>query len=341
MRLGYFNALRRGFVLVLLGMLMVVGKAQNQQLKGKLLNSKTGQPVPNARVEISHGDKGYTDDFGAYSLDLAVGNQYRPGDELVVHVDHSEYGYYQTRFVVPRSLVHNFSIAPNTLVSISGTVRDVDSKKLLQGMQVRFVSSHFADPNYQPPTVYSDEFGQFRIVVDRRSAGEVQAGELSVVDSEGCYGAYQNTVYVNGAHNIDLKDQCKHIRINGGDTQREVIPGCEENEIGTICVKNFSEIKARVIVGYPSNPKFMQLQPLDYQIGVWLEPGEEICHENMPQGRYIIVVDRGNVGNELYIRNVQKNMVKMLRKCETIYVNCQLKLPSPNRSNSYRPNPYR
>lgn len=297
-------------------------QAQNYQLQGKIINSKTGQPISQARIEIAQGDKAFSDDYGAYILNLGVANKYQPGEELIVHIQHKVHGYFLERFVVPSSLNHNFSISPNTMKSFTGTIRDVDTGDPLKGMRVSFFSQQFADPTYTPPTIFSNESGFFRFIIDRKQVGEIDYAKLSVIDDKSCYESFGSIVSISGDHEILLKDKCKPSLEGGGDYKREKIPGCEEKKIGTICLKNIGHLKTRVLYGQPQPG---QNYVAEFAMsGLWMDPGEEKCIEGLEAGRYLIKIDRGLNGHELYMRGVEKNYWKILGTCETIYVGCKL-----------------
>jgi hypothetical protein len=196
-------------------------------------NSGTFPSESGTRITIPGMGDATTDSQGTFTILLNNCDDCTPGKSLKVYVN-SKYGYAEDDYVIPEDAVKRpmeITIYENNKILISGTVKDKDSGRFIKGISVRINI-----PNYEVeiPDVVTDEFGQFKIVVNKQGIGDAQAITLLFMDKiSNNYKDKETITYINQyvSLNVDLEkcETCgEHHTFNIGgfvETKISLQPG--------------------------------------------------------------------------------------------------------------------
>ena len=157
---------------------------QSMVLKGILINQKTNEPIPNARISILGGDsEENTTTFGEYRLDLKKGISCDYGDKIYVYVQHNILGFHKKEITISKSLQENISIIPDNLIKITGDIMDNQTKKPIKGITVKLISEEnmlLNDENIL--NTKTDKFGIYIFLIDKSIIGNQRYVKLMFLD---------------------------------------------------------------------------------------------------------------------------------------------------------------
>ena len=224
-------------LLILLNLTTGCGQV-NQVLNGKLIDKRTGDPIPNATVSIVGVDKDITTSDGEFVLDLS--GYYQAGKTTRIFIHDASYGSHSVTYTFETALSMLIIEMPDDgTITVTGIVKDKQTDKLLDNIKVNPVSKYFTR-NFTAPEVTTENGGQFLFYLNKGDfTKNIDFIDLLLTDSNGVYKDKRSTVEITSVISIDLE---KEDAVESRD-QTELRPGNRASQFAGICGLSWPQLK--------------------------------------------------------------------------------------------------
>jgi len=176
-----------------------------QILRGHLIDGNKDKPIPNAEIYISGGDReNKTTPIGEYRLDLSIGRSISYGDEVVVYINHEEYGLMKKRILIPRSLEYDIVLSSNRMMRITGRVQDESSRQPIEGIIVEMILEEGSSDEAKISTT-TDRNGGYSFRIDKNILGNQRYCPMFFYDPSKKYDIVDKPINVLSFQRVYLK----------------------------------------------------------------------------------------------------------------------------------------
>jgi hypothetical protein len=158
--------------------------SQPTSLSGIITQRETGKPIANLRV-YTYFDETRTNSYGQYRLNLSACPRCTPGAPIVIYTDSDSLGASETQCTISNDFTCSFSISRNpTQAFIIGKIISRHTEDPIEGIYIKAVSEI---DGIQTSEVRTDQYGQFRIAIDKTQIKDNKYVRLLARDQSGRY----------------------------------------------------------------------------------------------------------------------------------------------------------
>ncbi len=231
--------------LIILPLLLFCTLNLNGQTLRGTVKSKHGGIIPKIWVSVLGGDKELTDQTGEFELNISNCKHCQPGNTITLLVFNDDFGFHRINETIKTNLTLLIEVErkPN-ITGITGTIKDAKTNQLLEGINVKILSTSQAN---KIPVVKTDKYGTFIIYLKKDVLGPDKYVEFIFSDDKNLYFSKKETKNIAAPFDVLLDKGGKAYDLNINTYMRssiDVSPG------DLILIKATGSIKVGPWVGH-------------------------------------------------------------------------------------------